>query len=213
MEANDPLSASEARLSRMDFSGPICSCQSSGNFTNSQGQEFTITVIGFDTDRMQEYTKNARVEMEVVPLDQARPEEQIPKSEEEELEEIQDPGSGGDLDITVEIVSTAGVELPYVLYVTIDPPIAEGEVHRYLIASSATAVRVKVTADSGGVRANLYRGRNFVRGRRADTVPPDPPNINAYLPWESPAPSKYSLKVKGLTANNSYTYSASVING
>ena len=73
MEANDPLSASEARFSRMDFSGPIPSFKSSGNFTNSRGQEFTITVLGFDTDRMQEYTKNARLEMEVVPLDQARP--------------------------------------------------------------------------------------------------------------------------------------------
>ena len=209
MEANDPLRASEARFSRMDFSGPIPSFKSSGNFTNSRGQEFTITVLGFDTDRMQEYTKKARLEMEVVPLDQARPKEQIPESEEEELEEIEDPGSGGDLDITVEIVSTAGVELPYVLYVTIDPDIGLGEVQRHLLAFSATAVDVTVTADRGGVRANLYRGRNFVRGRRADTVPPDPPNTKAFLSDGPQAPSKYSLKVKGLTAANSYTFSFS----
>ena len=207
MEANDPLRASEARFSRMDFSGPIPSFKSSGNFTNSQGQEFTMTVLGFDTDRMQEYTKNARLKMEVVPLDQARPKEQIPESE-EELEEIEDPGSGGDLDITVEIVSTAGVELPYVLYVTIDQDIGLGEVQRHLLAPSATAVDVTVTANSGGVRANLYRNKDFVKGRRADTEP-GPPPTNALLSDGPKAPGKYSLKVKGLRAANNYSVSSS----
>ncbi len=223
MEPNTSPSIRSKEPQSGEFSAPKCWCESTGHYTNAEGQQFALRVRGTNPDAVVEYLKAVRVAFEVVPLSQARPEELEPPKDsvEQRVEQSADERTKEpppdeerdtelDLEVAMEVVEAQGVEAPYLLRCMIDPYIAYGTVCRYTTSSSAASISVTVTASSGGVAADLYRGSQWLKGGRADTYPPNPPNPSLPL-WGPPAASaRFQLTVRGLTQNNYYSVSSSV---
>ena len=148
METNDRLSNNDQELKQLDFSKPICWCESTGHYTNAQGQEFELRVRGTNTDVVEEYIKAARVSFEVLPSPGKLPENPEPSSQEykegqsrseEELKSIElHPEL--DLEIAIEVVNAQGIKLPYVLNTVIDPPITGGATHNYVTTTNTKSI-------------------------------------------------------------------------
>lgn len=211
MEPKGPSSVGSQDLNPLEYSKPECWCESTGHYTNPQGQTIDLHVRGRNPEVIEEYMKAVRIWFEVLPVREDRQEEPLEKEPddkyqsrvEEEFKKLKlDPEF--DLVIELDIVNTPDIELPYELHAVIDPDIAGGATHYYKTKSKTTKLNVTLTATNNGVYGFLSPDT-----KRADTYPPDPPKPDAKFSKTVEEPAHLYFSVTGINANNSYKYSTS----
>lgn len=207
-------------LKPLEYSKPVCWCESTGSYTNPQGQKLELQVRGKDVERVEEYMKAVRISFEVLPEQEERQKNEEPSEEQydkykslidEEFKKIElHPEL--DLEIDLDVLETPGMELPYELNVIIDPPIAGGATDSYKTKKKAKEIKVTLKASvSGGVYGVLSGGGISPVTGQADTYQPDPPKDSAKYSGEASAETAadFYFTVTGVKSNNTYTYSSS----
>jgi hypothetical protein len=212
MESQGPSSAGSQELSPLEYSKPECWCESTGRYTNPQGQTIELHVRGQNPEVIEEYMKAVHIGFEVLPAREERQEQPPEKLDdkyqsliEEEFKKLElHPEL--DLDIELDVIDTAGIELPYNLHAVIDPPIAGGATHNYRTKNKTKSCNVTLNATNNGVYGVLSGDRL----KRADTYPPNPPTGTARFTGTATADGYLYFSVTGINASNSYTYNPSV---
>ena len=217
METKGPSIGTERQLEPLDFSEPVNRWESTARYKNSKGQEFELRVDGENPEQVEEYLKEMRIYLEVLPWSGELLEEEEPPVEggkeyqylvEEEFRKIElHPEL--DLQIDMEILDTQGIELPYELYAEIDPSIAGGATHRYVTKTNAKSIKINLSASQNGVSGYLSGGGVSIRNQ-ADVLPPDPPKQKARFMGTAGSPSRFFFAVTGLRATNKYSVGSSV---
>lgn len=209
MEPKGPSSAGNQDLNPLEYSKPECWCESTGHYTNPQGQELELRVRGKNPERVDEYMKAVRIWFEVLPVREDGQAEETPSEEDDKYqrlieEEFKKLELHPELDLEIELdaIKTPEIELPYELHVVIDPPIAGGATDKYKTKNKTKQLNVTLTATNNGVYGTLDITK------QADTYPPNPPNQSAKFSKTVPAEAYLYFSVTGIKANNSYTYSS-----
>lgn len=215
METNEQ--SSDKEFGQLEYSKPVCWCESTGHYTNPQGQELELRVRGTNPDIVDDYMKAVRISFEALPEREEVPEQGEPTREEDEKykyridEEFKklELHPELDLEIDLDVIKTPGIELPYQLRVEIDPEIASGATHRYKTKKRTKKIKVNLTASKNGVYGVLSGGGISPVTGQADTYPPDPPKPKASFPGEVSNASDFYFSVTGLKDTNKYTYGSS----
>jgi hypothetical protein len=216
MATPEPANLGNQELKPLDYTEPVCWCESTGRYTNPAGQEIELRVRGTNVEEVKKYMTTVRISFEVLPEGTETPPE--PKSSkgearykariDEEFKKLElHPEL--DLEIDMDVINTQGIELPYDLTVVIDPDIAGGATHTYKTKKKAKKCSVTLTASDNGVYGVLSGSGIDQATGQADTYPPDPPKKKARFSRETDAPIDFYFRVTGLLASNSYTYNSS----
>lgn len=217
METKDPSSTTEKQLEPLEFSEPIDRWESTSHYTNSKGQEFELRVCGANPEQVDEYLKEVRIYLEVLPgSEEPSEEEKSPEEGDKEYqsfveEEFQKVELHPELDLQIdmEILNTQGVELPYELKAEIDPSIAGGVTHCYVTKVNAKSIKINLSASQNGV-SGFLSGAGVSKRDQADVLPPDPPKQKARFIGTAGNPSRFFFAVTGLRATNKYSVGSSV---
>lgn len=205
-------------LQPIEYSEPVCRCESTGTITNSLGQQLQIKVSGKNRDLIEEYMSTVRLSFVVLPeAENARvweepPEELDAKTRqyiEEEFKQLElHPEL--DLQIDLDVTDTQGLEPPYDLSIDIDPKISAGASHYYSTQKKCKKEKVTLRASVNGVYGVLSGGGIAPISGQADVFSPDPPNKTAKYTGEADSDVIFYFTVTGLRENNTYSLSASI---
>lgn len=216
METMDKSGEDRDRKSLDPLQGRAFRFEGSGNYTNGIGQVFTFKITGSDPKRVEEYTNALRLSCEVRPAEEMLQEDEATEEQDEKYRSLVEENFRSlelhpelDLEIDFDVVDPKGIELPYVLELEIDPPIALGATDSYLTKSNAKKIKIKLNASEGGVSGSLSGGGIAAVRDQADTYPPTPPKPSAKFKGEAEQPSIFSFSVTGLKENNRYSLSSS----
>jgi len=217
MEPNEQAGMNGQEPGPIEYSEPVCWCESTGRYTNPQGQELELRVRGTNSDIVEDYMKVVRISFEVRREGEETPDEEPAKEEDERYRDRIDAEFKKlelrpelDLDIELDVVNTQGIELPYELNVVVDPPIAQGATHNYKTKKKAKKLKVTLRCSDGGVYGLLTGSGIASKSGQADIDPPDPPSKKAQISSDEVDPAiDFYFSVTGLNDENTYTYNPS----
>jgi hypothetical protein len=218
MDANVPTSSAgdkSGKLTRLVFDKPDPTDQgyyvTSAGYTNDDRQRFRLHVQCRNTEALDRYTPAVYAHFKLRPAspEEARsqdvdqsgdiqgtsPAQQTPPDERE-----QSP----DLDISIHVDDTGGIEPPYILDFTIDPKIGRNETHIYGISNvnrvnmNATGVRkkVEVTFQSITPRSAVVLENNL--------------SVDPAFHDTRDTPFSFTLKVRGMENDSQYTLNGDI---
>ena len=217
MDPLEPTNFGDQEPQPLEYTEPVCWCESTGHYTNPSGQEIELRVRGTNEDEVRKYIGAVRIAFEVLPEGEETPEE--PESSKEPDEDLKalleeeflkiELHPELDLEIELDVINTQGIELPYELNAVIDPDIAGGATHTYKTKKKAKKCKVTLTASENGVYGVLSGSGISRTPGQADTYPPDPPTKKAKFSGKVDDAIDFYFAVTGLLASNTYTYNPS----
>jgi hypothetical protein len=205
-------------LGPIEYSEPVCRCESSGTITNSLGQKLAIRVSGQNRDLVEEYMRTVRIAFVVMQESEnagvwEEPSEELDPKTRQYIErgfKTLELHPELDLQVDLDVTDTQGLELPYDLNIDIDPTISGGASHYYSSQKKCKKEKVTLGASVNGVYGVLSgTGIAPIIGQ-ADVFSPDPPLKKAKYTGEAGAEVNFYFTVTGLRANNTYSLSASI---
>jgi hypothetical protein len=211
----------ESELRPVEFSSPRCRYESVARFKNDKGQEFRIWVSGFDLNAVERYTKELHVDLEVLrdepnqvleeePCASEQAQQSVREGEPEEQQNVATQQQKEDLAIAIEAINTQGIEPPYILRFTLDPPINKNGEHTYSFQNASQA-NVTITAKQGKMNAKLFQGNQQVGATTVDLAEGLPPNEATLVKSvASGASTQFDFKVIGLNNSSKYRLSGDV---
>jgi hypothetical protein len=166
-----------SELKSLEFSTPEPIYESFASFENEKGQQFIIRARGCDRSGVEQYTRNLRTYLEVIPSESTQlPQEEniMPEVEAEKpslqeeaisLEQVISPQQTRDIEVAFKVAKLQDIKQPYVLNFRLgaiqEVPISEGEDNSQTITypiGIKPEVTVRVT--SGRVTFELVRVRS-----------------------------------------------------
>ncbi len=168
--------AQEAGLTALPFETPKPRYESKATYRNDRGQEFRIWVNGFNKATVQQFTKAVRVRLEIVPDDGTQlpstdslptPQRHVSQEQPDEVSQQEvtvDQLAAHEREITIGVITTAGIQPPYLLHMIIDPPITAEDVSGhgrdiFVFLDGATTAHADITVTANSVQAQFGKMR------------------------------------------------------
>ena len=171
-----------SELKSLEFSTPEPIYESFASFENEKGQQFIIRARGCDRSAVEQYTRNLRTYLEVIPSESIQlPQEEniVPEGEAENpplqgeaisLEEVIAPQQTRNIEVAFKVAKVQDIKQPYVLNFRLgaiqEVPIGEDE-SQSITYPIGIKPEVTVRVTSGKVRFELFRVRSGKKERVA----------------------------------------------
>jgi hypothetical protein len=213
-EENNKMS----ELKSLDFSTPELIYESFASFENEKGQQFIIRARGCERSAVEQYTRNLRTYLEVIPSESIQlPQEEniVPEGEAEKpsiqgeaisLEQVIAPQQTRDIEVAFKVAKVQDIGQPYVLNFRLgaiqEVPIDEGE-SQTITYPIGRKPQVTVNVTSGRVKFELVQvrsGKQKVVATKEDVSGSDILNAT-----ESISPGDvFFVRATGLESENEY---------